>query len=387
MEASRRAFVKGAAFVGGAGGVVSTASARSLLDVLPAQERTAIVAGASDYDCGPAIRTIMAEGGTVFLPAGRYVVKTPMIMVPHVTGRFAPGIAIAGEGPGRTIIEDRTQNRALFDFDSGADPSTGFRAIRGVHLAGFTIDGTRAGRGTAAIRLRGCFQSSLRDLHVTDRRGTGIVIPCLFGDIDGSNMVELVRVSIENCGGWGIDAAAAAGRNEISYLMLRHVIVQGCGTAGSSPIPESGGMRYKGQVLELEQCAFTLNRNVGLLIPGEAGLAINIQLSSTTFENNLGRHLLCTGVSVLTGRNLQFFSNDEHRIAVACEFVGDHYTVREVVLEGVTVRASAGNTPYTCFRFTGSNLDARTCRVSNVAWADFGSPGQSRVAGEVSVDG
>ena len=329
----------------------------------------------------------MVEGGTVFLPAGRYVVKTAAMMVPRVTGRFAPGFDMVGEGPGRTMIEDWTDGRALFDVDSEADPNTGFRAILGVHLTGFTIDGTRAGGGTAAIRLRGCFQSSLSDLHITDRPGTGIAIPCLFGDTDGSNMVELARVRIENCGGWGIDAAAALGRNEISYLMLRHVIIQGCGSADLSRGPASGGMRYKGQVLELEQCAFTLNRNVGLLIPGEAGLAINIQLSSTTFENNLGRHLLCTGVSVLTGRNLEFFSNDEHRVVVACEFVGDRYTVREVVLEGITVRASAANTPYTCFRFTGSNLEAHTCRVGNVAWADLGYPGQRRVLGEVSVDG
>lgn len=377
MQTDRRTFLAG-------GAAVALPPTRSILDDMPAGERDAIVAGVSDHDCGPAFSAAINAGGTVRIPAGRYVVRTPVIFDPKIAGRFSPGVTVVGDGAGRTIIEDRTTGRALFDFDSGADATTGFRAIRGIHLNGFTIEGDHAAGHTAAIRWRGCFQSSISDVHIIGRPGAGIVIPCLLGDTDGSNMIDLERVRIENCGGWGVDAAAVPGCNEISFLSLRHVAIQNCGTRDAAPLPTSGGMRYKGQVLGLEQCFFTLNQNVGLFIPGQAGLAINVQLSSTTFENNLGRHLLCTGVSVFRATNLQFFSNDDHRVTTACEFSGATHTVRAVTIDGVTVRATAGNRNYTGIRFRGANLLRDSCEVRHIVWEDFGYPGQRRFDGDLA---
>lgn len=389
MDTDRRSFLSGATVAGGALvaplGPATTAPMRSVLDDVPPAMRDAILAGTSEDDCGPAIRAAIARGGTVHLPAGRYVVRTPIASVPQVAGRFAPGVRLVGDGAGRTIVEDRTTGAALFDFDSGASLATGFRAITGVHLGGFTIDGARAGKAAAAIRLRCCFQSLIADLHITDRPGSGIAIVCRYGDTDASNMIDLERVRIENCAGWGIDAAAVPGCNEISYLSLRHVIVQNCGTRSRAPIPASGGMRYKGQMLTLAQCAFTLNQNVGLFIPGEPGLAINVELASTTFENNVDRHFLCTGVSVLRATNLQFFSVDRYRVTTACEFAGATHTVRAIAIDGVTVRATAANAAYTAFRFGGANLIAATCEVRNVVFEDFGYPGQTRFDGDPSI--
>lgn len=352
-----------------------------MLDFVPESERAAILAGNSDFDCGPAIAAALEAGGDLLFPAGRYVVATPVVFRPRMAGSFAPGATLRGEGVGRTVFHDRTRGRALFDFDSGAEAGTGFRAITGVHLEGFTIEGGRAGPAAAAIRLRGCYQSSVRQVHIVDRRGNGITIPCLLGDIDGSNMIDIADVRIENCAGWGIEAAAVAGHNEISFLGLSRVMIQNCGTRASAAVPASGGMRYKGQMLAMDQCGFTENRNVGLFIPGEAGLAVNTQISSTAFENNVGRHLLCSGVSVLRGTNLQFFSNDQSRATTACEFSARVNTVRGVAIDGVLVRATAGNSPYVAFRFDGPHLIPGTYEVRNVIWDDFGHPGQVRMAG------
>ncbi len=303
-----------------------------------------------------------------------------------MAGRFAPGVTLMGEGIGRTTFHDRTQARALFDFDSGADATTGFRAITGIHLEGFTIEGGQAGAATAAIRLRGCYQSSVRQLYIVDRPGSGIVIPCLFGDVDGSNMIAVEDVRIENCARWGVEAVAAPGHNEISFLSLRRVMVQNCGTTTPdvrrpARTLASGGMRWKGQMLTLDQCGFTENRNVGLFIPGEAGLAANAQITSTAFENNIGRHLLCTGISILRGNNLQFFSNDQHRVATACEFSALTQTVRGIAIDGVLVRATAGNTPYEAFRFEGPHLIPGSYDVRGIIWDDFGHSGQVRAVG------
>lgn len=357
----------------------------SLLDLLPEGERDAVRAGRSTFDCGPALGSALSAGGTVYLPAGRYVVATPVVFTPRIQGRFSTGCRLIGDGPGQSVLEDRTAGRALLDFDSGANPAKGFLAIRDVHLAGFSIEGRHAAASAAAIRLRGCYQSSIANVHIIDRPGSGIIIPCLYGDTDGSNMILLDQVRIENCMGWGIEAAAMPGSNEISFLHLRQVFIQNCGTPGGAT-PTSGGMRYKGQMLLMEQCAFTLNQNVGLFIPGEAGLAINATISSVDFENNLGRHFLCTGISVFRATDLQFFSNDSYQVTVACEFSGASHMVRAITIDGVTMRATAGNSRYIGFRFSGPNVLADTCLVRNVIWENFGYPGQTRFAGSVGAD-
>lgn len=359
------------------------AESQSLLDLLPEAERAAIRAGRPTEDCSAALQAAVDRGSTVHLPAGRYIVAKPIIFHPRIVGRFAPGVSLIGEGSGYTIIEDRSSGRALFDFDGGATEATGLRAIKGIRLEGFAIEGRRAAATTAAIRLRGCYQVRLSDIHIIDRRGSGIVVPCLLGDLDGSNMITLDQVRIENCAKWGLDAAGAPGRNEISFVSLRQVFLQNCGTPADSLSPESGGMRWKGQVLDLDQCAFTENRNVGLFIPGAAGLGLNAQLSSVAFENNVGRHLFCTGISLFRGTNLQFYSDDEHQVAVACEFAGATHTIRAVSIDGATIRATPRNAPYEAFRFVGPQLEPRTCELRNIVWDNFGHPGQVRTVGEV----
>jgi hypothetical protein len=194
-------------------------------------------------------------------------------------------------------------------------------------------------------------------------------------------MVSLRQIRIENCGGWGIDSAADPGSNENSFLSLEQVFVQNCGTQGRASLPQSGGMRHKGQILTLRQCGFALNRNVGLLLPGEAGLGNSVSIDDTGFENNIGRHLYCTGYDGVRARNIQFYSNDAHRVSVACEFAANNYVVRGVDIDGVIVRASAGNAPYTAFRFGGANLDRKSVRVDDVVWGDWGYPGQVKTEG------
>ena len=278
-------------------------------------------------------------------------------------------------------IDTHTHWSSVF-YITLADTKTGFRAITGVHLEGFTIEGGLAGAATAAIRLRGCYQSSVRQIYIVDRHGTGISIPCMLGDIDGSNMIAIEDVRIENCASWGIEAAAAPGHNEISFLSLRHVMVQSCGTKSAHGLtPSSGGMRYKGQMLTLDQCAFTENWNIGLFIPGEAGLAVNAQVMSTSFENNVDRHMLCTGISIFRGKNLQFFSNDQRRATIGCAFSAMTDTVRGVAIDGVLVRATAAKTPYAAFRFEGPHLIPGSYDVRGIIWDDFGHPGQIKGIG------
>ena len=390
-SASRRDFL-----VGSAGGAFAAsalpsmaaaqgAAAPSVDTFLTPQAMGALGDGRTDD--GEALqRTVdaaFADGRPIHVPAGTYRIGRPIrIRAANYlafAGSFAPGPRISGAGSGLTVFE-AAGGAALFDLDSGSDHRSEFRAALGGLFEGFTIRAGSSGGG-AGIKLRSAYAVKLRDLHITGLAGTGVEIECLAGDLDGSNMVSLEQVRIENCGGWGVDAGAAPGFNEISYLKLDQVFVQNCGTASSSQRPESGGMRWKGQICTLEQCGFALNQNCGLYIPGEAGLGQTIDIRNTGFENNRGRHLLCTGITAFKARNLQFYSNDQFRVATACEFDGSRNTVRFVDIEGVVVRATAGNRPYTAFRIGGGNAELDRCRVRNVVWENFDFPGQARFDG------
>lgn len=326
-----------------------------------------------------ALNRSAATGRPLSVPPGRYRIDRPIVIradgfLPY-SSAFAPGPRIAGAGSGRTVFENRA-NAPLFDLDSLVDHRQGFKGVLGSYFEGFTISG-----GGGGIRLRTAYHSLIRDVHIIGARGTGVEIVCLAGDNDGSNMVSLERVRIENCRGWGIDSAAAAGFNEISFLRLQHVFIQGCGTPEAAGIPSSGGMRWKGQICTIDQCAFAINENVALFIPGEAGLAQSIDISGTAFENNHQKQILCTGISTFKARNIQFYNNDANTTVVACDFDATRNTVRFVDINGVAVRASKGNQGYTAFRLRGGNAEVDTCRVRNVVWDDFDYPGQARFQG------
>ena len=358
-------------------------SSVSLLDYIPLEHQAAIAAGQSEWDAGPALATALAVArGTVEVPAGRYVIKTPVRFTPALTaGRFVPGPAIVGAGIGRSIFVNAANGAAMIDIDAGTTLEAGFRAIAGTRLEAFTITGDGRAGADAAIRLRSCYQARLSQLHIVDQRGDGIRIPCTLGDDDGSNMITIDQVRIENCAGWGIDTSASSGRNENSFVDLRHVFVQNCGTPSPSKLPPSGGMRHKGQLLGIRQSAFTINANVGLFIPGEAGLCVGVTIEDTAFENNHGRHLLCTGIDGFRATQMQMFSNDANRVTTGCEFLGESYLVRNVRLEGVIVRATPANSPNTAFAFSGQNLGADSCSIDNVSWEQYDAPGQRRYEG------
>jgi len=355
----------------------------SIRDFLPASEIDAITAGRSSYDCAPAFRAATAQlSGPLHVPAGTYLVGSSVKIRTDVTGQsFGPGPWIAGDGIGRTIFDNRAADGPMFDIDSNADHTAKFGAVLGSRLEGFTVTSHAHKVLTTAIQLRTTYDARLFQIHIIGQGGDGIRIPCIDGDLDGSNMISLEQVRVEACGGWGIDTAASAGHNENSFLHLQQVFVQNCGVPANDAVPKSGGMRHKGQILTLEQCSFTINDNVALYVPGEAGLALQVNITDTTFENNHSRHLLCTGVSGFTARNVQFYNNDANRATVQCEFDGSNNVVRMVDIDGAVVRATSGNAPLTAFRFTGGNLERNNCRVRNIIWDNFDYAGQTRFDG------
>lgn len=335
-------------------------------------------------DAGPAIAAAHAAfpGVPLYAPRGTYRIATkPNIKTSTFSGAFGPGFKLFGDGQGVTVFETAVANDAMFDLDTDVDHATTFKGALGAMLRGFTVKNTAAVAGATAIKLTACYAPVVEDVHIDGMTAHGIWLPTVYGDNDGSNQVNLARLRIENCQGWGIKADGDSGFNELSFMYMRHVFVQTCGVTNGAYQPPSGGMIWKGQVLKMEQCAFAVNVNCALFIPGQAGAAQIVSIDGTAFENNTGRNIFCRGVSAFKARNIQQYHNNSHIGTVGIEFEASSFTVRNIDIDGVVVRATSGNNAFTAFKISGSNADLSSCRVRNVTWDNFDYAGQARFDG------
>ncbi len=320
-----------------------------------------------------------ADGRPVHVPEGTYVITSTIDLENAATSTFNQGVQLVGDGMGKTIFDNQVSSAALFDIKSGGTLGSNF--LMGVVLRGFKVIRTTSQTAQVAIKMITSYMVDINHVHIKGMAGTGIHIPCIVGDNDGSNMVNLKQVRIENCSGWGIDAAGDSGFNEFSFMKMEHVFIQYCGTNSSSSTPPSGGMMWKGQMLTMQQCAFTLNFNVALYIPGGSGLAQKVDLQSTTFENNDKKGVLVQGIKMFLGRNIQFYNNDNFTATNGIEFDGASSVISNVDLDSVLIRATSGNNNYTAFKISGAYADLKTCRVRNVNFDNFGYTGQTKQVG------
>lgn len=335
----------------------------------------------------------LAKGREVYVPEGRYLITDTLGRGTEDTyGAFGPGLKIIGAGALATIFRsevsgtgvqgDVNERKATIRID-GPDRQAGadcepqcedgeYKAAWGSVLREFSIEGNPGRSNAVGIKITNGYEVIIEHLYITSMSTHGIELQNgVFRD-DGWNMVSIRSCWVESCRGWGIKADGSPERNEGSYTYLENVFFQTNGVQEDFVPPASGGMIWKGQILTMEQCAFANgNENVGLYIKGDAGLGQSVDLRSTTFENCHRRGLYCTGVLVFKGRNLQFYNNDDYTAVSMCEFdCGQNYVLRHIDIDGVTIRATAGN-HLTAFRIAGLYADLANCSVKNVNWENF----------------
>lgn len=325
---------------------------------------------------------VAAAGSTVYVPAGTYVVTSTLSNnLSPVEGAFGPAIRIVGDGMLRTFFDNRVANGPMIDIDS-SNHGGSYEAVMGALLQGFMIKTTTSPANSDGIRILNGYEIVIDQIYIKGLTGNGIEMKNGLYVDDGWNMCKIKNSWIDSCAKWGIKADGTSGRNEGSYTYLEQVFFQTCGTASATTPPPSGGMIWKGQVMTMEQCAFANGvENVGLYIKGEAGLGQTVDLRNTTFENCIKRGLYVDGVNVFKGRNLQFYNNDTYVATAQCEFIGGSFTINQVDIDCVTIRATSGNNPCTAFKLSGANVNFDTCRVRNVNWENFDYTGQIRFDG------
>jgi hypothetical protein len=322
-----------------------------------------------------------ANGRAVYVPPGTYRITSTLVYQPSTyDGAFGPALQLYGAGPLKTYFDNQVSNGPLLNVTTSSTVSDFKGALGGV-LDGFTIKRSISTTAGVGIKLLTAYNQQISNVHIIGMTSHGIEIPCVLGDNDASNMLELNQVRIENCAGWGIKADGDSGKNEGSFFRFQQVFVQACGTVSGSATPPSGGMIWKGQIMKMDQCAFTLNENCALFIPGQAGLGQTVDIQNTTFENNKNRNIYCTGISGFKARNIQQYHNNSYVGTVGIEFSGASFVVRQVEIDGCVVRATSGNNPFTAFKISGANTDLQSCRVRRVIWDNFDYTGQTRFDG------
>jgi hypothetical protein len=356
----------------------------SLIDGAPVNVLDYGVDNTGTTDTTSAIQAAItaAAGRTVYFPAGTYIVTSTLSYRGAKTqGAFIPGIRIVGDGMLKTIFDNRVANGPMIDIDS-VNHGGAYEASMAAVMQEFTIKTTTSPANSTGIRVLNGYQIQINHLFIVGMTAHGIELKNGLYVDDGWNMIAITNCWIEDCAGWGIKADGSAARNEGSYTYMREVFFQRNGTASASTPPPSGGMIWKGQIFVMESCAFANGtENVGLFIKGESGLGQTVDLRNTTWENCKKRGLYVTGVSMLKGRNLQFYNNDTFVATEQCEFDGATYTIRDVDIDGVTIRATSGNNALTAFKISGANAQMNTCRVRNVSWENFDYAGQTRFNG------
>jgi hypothetical protein len=188
-------------------------------------------------DCAAALRLAIAasitQGKALQLPAGTIRCNTAIEVVlsdyTSYQNAFCPGIRIQGWGQGRTIIDSRVANGYWLSIDNSNPHTSTFQGILGGYLSSLTIRNGASVAASGGLKLRVAYQFLVEDVHCFDLSGTGLKVECTAGDLDGSVHVVVDNCRFEICDGWGIDAAAGFGLNEISNLEISNTIIPSCG--------------------------------------------------------------------------------------------------------------------------------------------------------------
>lgn len=328
-------------------------------------------------DSSAAFQAAYDTGKAVWIPAGTYLLNTGIDCTTSSSSTFTPGPRFIGEGLSLVTINS-PYNGPVFDVTT----DTTLKFQLGGEFSGFKLQKSGSPAASIGIQLRRCYNFLIEDVWIYGMSADGVRVVMTEGDADGSNMLTLRRMRIESCAGWGFHTDITGAYNEISYVRMEHIFFHSNGTSSASSPPPSGGMKWKGQVLDMSSCGFTESQNCAMYIfAGSGGLGNTVNLEGVSFENNWKRHFYCDGIASLRGRALQMYTGNVVTAHTLMEFDGASSTIRQIDIEGVVVRCGSANNPATAFKISGANAETRNCRVRSVSWDIFDHTGQTRFDG------
>lgn len=323
-----------------------------------------------------AVNAAYTDNEYLYISPGNYAVENDTIMPFDSSNAFNRGNYIYGAGMLRSNIIAQAPNIAIFKY---TQPALN-KFMMGGMISGLSLSGNGQA-GCTGISAQALFSHQFQGLYIDGfKYGVELVNKANPGDSDASNHIALDNSRIVNCSQWGFYSNLRSGNNENSFLSFRNSTIEGCGTTAGAV---GGGMYWRGQMMQFDNSAFVLNKNRGLYIEGGAGLGSNVLCNNLTFENNIGIHVQCYGITGMEFNNLQMYSNDMFKAQYGLYFNGGTSLVSNVRVNSAKIRATAGNNPYIAFVATGANAVNSTIVADSkqIRWDNFGYAGQTQYLG------
>jgi len=321
-----------------------------------------------------AINEAFNKKTVLYIPGGDYLTGS-LIMPFNSNATYSQGNYINGDGMFNTRLIAKDAGTIVF---KSVQPAP-LKFQMGGHIAGMSILGGGLSN-TVGIQVQAMYSIRYQDLFIQDCTvGIKIINQGNPGDYDACNHLTIENSRIFNCSQWGIKTDVRTGNNETSFISIRDTTIESCGSASGEI---GGGMYWRGQMLQFDNSAFVLCQNRGLYIEGGAGLGSNILANNLTFENNVGKHVQCYGITNMDFHNLQMYSNDQYKTQYGIYLNAQSY-IANVKVHSAKIRATPGNNPNIAFLATGGNLGAGTIVADSkqIRWDVYGSTGQTKYSG------
>lgn len=337
--------------------------------------------GSTDDTAAAQAAITAAAGLPVVFPAGTCVISSTLSYTTTSSNVFTQGLQIYGQGREKTIFDSRVANNFLFATDTSVDSH--FQS--GIVFKGFKITSTAPAAVSSGIRIHKGAYFTIDNVQMTGLTGTGIYVP-IAADPSSSFVGRINEVRMDSISAWCVDFLPDAG-TELSNIRITNSTFQACGaTQTVGAIPLTGGIRWRGILMQIENSGFTLNQNVDLYI-AQNGTAQGLTIDGTDFENNISTlfpHIFSdTGLRQFIMTNSQCLNNDSFVSQGCAWFDSTLGPVGNVRISNHQIRATAGNNPYTAFKLTGANSLSTFIQVDNIYWQTFDTAGQSRFSGFV----
>ena len=229
-------------------------------------------------DDGPAFQLAVtaAAGRRVYAPSGVYRIATAF---GYSTSGYSAGLTILGDGVFKTVFDNQVANGAMLTLDGTGTPS---QYAVSAHLEGFSVTTTTSPAASRGIDLKGQWFASVRRVRVGSLTSDGIRIVNNNSDADATGTLELDKVWVQSCGGWGLNIAdPTTSSNAVSQLGIKQSYFGG---------NAAGGARVLGGQVGIEKSAFAYNGGVGLLLAYSslAGANSLITVTGNEFDDNTG---------------------------------------------------------------------------------------------------
>ena len=265
-----------------------------------------------------AIDEVAPTGGTIYVPAGRYVIGRTLTWQNPRNAR-APGILFQGDGPHSTVLVAQARSGPLLrvrGVPSRGPISTTF--FWGGGIKNLTIEGGGGGgAGQHGLDVLGWYYGEIDNCHFVRLGGHGIQCSVDLGidaNPDYTSSTLFVRGTwFERLGGWGfLDASNYQGAPAWSWDRCIFVFCRQGGAHVRSGGHSFTKCSFSGCGWQSEGSA-TGSPGYGLYFDGAATPCSQHLVEGCEFDTNLRAHVGARFLMASTFMNNRFIASDRHR--------------------------------------------------------------------------